>query len=90
MFSSDYSTASSPYSERSVSASTTSIEKQKHDTQRCAVDLRVALEQSMRVLIANMRRDYVLPVRRSNCQGNSYSYSMMRPWYNDSPKGVIV
>ena len=64
---------SGPSSQRSVSVST--MEKHKHNSsQRCAVDLRSALKQSIRVLIANMRRDYV-PARLSNYQGSSYVVS---------------
>ena len=49
------------------------LEKQKHNSQRYAVDLRTALKQYVRVLIANMRWDYV-PVRWLNYQDSRYAY----------------
>ena len=73
MFSSDYIVVQQSIyiSQRPVSMSATTIEKQKHNRQRCAVGLRIALNQYTPVLTANTRRDYV-PVRRSNYQDSSY------------------
>ena len=58
---------SSQSGQRSVSVST----KHRHNSQRCAVDLRIALKQYIRVLVENVRRDHV-PVRLSNSQDSSY------------------
>ena len=58
---------SSQSGQRSVSVST----KHRHNSQLCAVDLRITLKLYVRVLIANMRHDYV-QVRRSSYEGRSY------------------